>query len=108
MIAADRTEQAEPAADPQAGDPPPLADLIAASADELRREVIALRAKVERLEKPPRRWMGLKAAARHEGVRYETLRKWCAKGQIVAKREGGRILVDLFSLRDFLGRSRDF
>ena len=101
----DRVEQP----DLPVGDAPPLGDLVAASSDELRREVIRLRTKVERLEAPPARWMALKACATHETVRarYETIRKWCRAGLVEAKRENGRIFVNLHSVQARLARLRD-
>jgi hypothetical protein len=105
---ADRIEQAE-AADLPVADAPPLADLIAASTAELRREVMRLRATVARLEAPPARRMALKACASHSTVdtRYETVRKWCRAGLVEAKRENGRIFVNLHSVQARLARLRD-
>jgi hypothetical protein len=103
---ADR-DQAEPAADLPVADPPQAADPLAATVAELLRENAALRAKVALLETPPRTWLVRKNCARHEGIRYETLRKRCKRGSVVAQRDGGRILVDLYSLQDYLARSRD-
>ena len=109
---ADRIDQPEPepAADlpvadaPQAENSPLLAQFI-----ELQHQVVALRARVAQLESPPRRWMALKAAARREEVqvRYETLRRWVTRGSVVARKDGGRIFVDLYSVLEYIARSRD-
>ncbi|SHH32307.1 hypothetical protein [Bradyrhizobium erythrophlei] len=101
----------EPEADPPAAaDPPEPASRIAALTAELvaTREMLAVaKALIAEIEKPPRRWMGLKAAARHEGVRYETARRWTMRGSVVARKDHGRVFVDLASLQEYIARSQD-
>jgi hypothetical protein len=98
----------EPA--PVVADAPPIADPLLAELIRVKRENIELRAKVAQLESPPpRRWMALKPCAAHPtvNIRYETIRKWCVAGLIEAKKENGRIFVNLHSAQARLSRLRD-
>ena len=65
----------------------------------LQRTLAQLEARVAQLEQPPAQWLPLKAAAHDADVKYETARKWAERGQIEARREGKRWLVNLVSLK---------
>ncbi|BAR62423.1 hypothetical protein JQ614_19445 [Bradyrhizobium diazoefficiens] len=71
----------------------------------LRRANEDLRAQLAELKNPAPRWMPLKAAAGEIGLDYEWARKRAVAGHIEARREGGRWLVNLTSLRQRFSRS---
>lgn len=105
---ANRVDQDQPElADPPVAVPLQAADPLAATVTELQRENAELRARVAQYEAPARRWLGLKACARHENIRYETLRRWVTRGSVVARKDHGRIFADLHSVQQFVARSRD-
>lgn len=72
---------------------------------DLRRTVELLQARVTELECPPARWVPLKLGAGEVGISYELARKRAVRGEIEARREGGRWLVNLTSLRQRFSRS---
>ena len=77
-------------------DDEPAAEIAAlnATVDMLQAEVGRLRAQL-----PAPDWMPLKLAASLCGVEYETGRAWASAGLIEARRDGGRWVVNLLSLR---------
>lgn len=55
--------------------------------------------RIAELECPTPEWMQLKDAAFESCLGYEFLRKRVARGQVEARREGGRWLVNIVSLK---------
>lgn len=72
---------------------------------DLRRTNEQLRARIAELERPAPRWSPLKAAAGECGLDYEWVRKHAVRGLIEARREGGRWLVNVTSLKHRFSRS---
>ncbi len=82
---------------------------MAAARDDEATEIAALHATVAELradntrlraQLPSPQWMPLKLAASLCDVGYETCRSWLHAGLIGSHRDGGRLLVDLGSLRN--------
>jgi len=70
-------------------------DIIA----DLLRTNRQLQIRIAELECPAPEWMQLKDAAYECRLSYEFLRKRVARGQVEARREGGRWLVNIVSLK---------
>jgi hypothetical protein len=62
-----------------------------------------LMAERERLTAPPIEWRELGGCPRGPFT-YEWLRNWAATGVINSKKDHGRVLVDMASLREYLAR----
>jgi hypothetical protein len=67
---------------------------------ELRAMNAALVARVAVLEAPsPENFLPLKVSAADCGMNYETLRSWAIDGHVTARREGGRLFVDVHTVK---------
>lgn len=66
---------------------------------EMRRTIEQLMMRLAEYEQPAPRWMPLKAAAFECGLDYEWTRKRVKSGLIVARRTGGRWVVNVTSLK---------
>jgi hypothetical protein len=83
------------------GDPeavPIVDDVVIATPDEiaeLRATVAIMAARIAELEpKPEESWPALKVVAFNTSMVGETLRDWCVKGLVTARREGAHWYVD--------------
>ncbi len=83
----------------------PVVDPLLAQLIEMKRENVALRARIAEIETPTT-WLALKSAAARANILYESMRRLAERGGIVAKRDGGRILIDERSLNEYIERSR--
>jgi len=99
------TEQPDADADPVAVEPqgdgvefPQPAEYPAVVAYLLAVVAKLTRERDEALAKNAERWLPLKVAAIDAAVEYETARTWAARGLIKARRDGGRVFVELSSL----------
>ncbi|HWX29477.1 MAG TPA: hypothetical protein VNZ53_18785 [Steroidobacteraceae bacterium] len=77
---------------------PQVSDSRAAIA-RLEQTIVELKRKIAEVEQPPARWLSLKAAAIDTSVEYETARTWVTRGLVEGRREGGRWVVNVVSLR---------
>lgn len=72
----------------------------------LLRTIEQLEMRIAELERPPPRWMPLKAAAGECGLAYEWVRKHAVRGEFEAERRGGRWYVNATSLRQRFSHRR--
>jgi hypothetical protein len=96
--------EAEPAANPPVDAPSKIARLT--SELIVVREMLAVaNARLSQYERPAD-WKSVKNAATDGGVRYETVRRWAAKGLIISEKRGGSVRVDFNSVLARLERMR--
>jgi hypothetical protein len=108
---ADRIDQPEP--DPSSVDVPAADAPASNEVARLTAELVAVRemlatanARLAMIETPPD-WQPLKLAAFNTGQKYETVRRWCRAGKIIAKKEEGLVFCDVESIKARLNRFRD-